>query len=79
LEEFLLRLRVVHVHRAKPFAGFAEQHADIAAVKPRAVCGGISRLVLRAYSFSKSVERHIEAIHLFIVTYNLKIKQATIA
>ena len=39
----------------------------------------VSRLVRRAYSFSKSVERHLDAIHLFIVTHNLKIKQATIA
>ena len=38
----------------------------------------VSRLVRRAYSFSKSVERHLEAIHLFIVTHNLRIKQATL-
>jgi insertion element IS1 protein InsB len=37
----------------------------------------VSRLVRRAYSFSKRVERHLDAIHLFIVTYNLKIKRAT--
>ena len=37
----------------------------------------MSRLVRRAYSFSKNVERHLEAIHLFIVTHNLLIKQAT--
>ena len=37
----------------------------------------VSRLVRRAYSFSKSIERHLEAIHLFIVTHNLLIKQAT--
>ena len=35
------------------------------------------RLVRRAYSFSKSVERHFDAVHLFIVTHNLKIKQST--
>ena len=34
----------------------------------------LSRLVRRAYSFSKSVERHAEAIHLFIANYNLQIK-----
>lgn len=39
----------------------------------------VSRLVRQAYSFSKRVERHIEAIHLFIVTHNLRIKQSTIA
>ena len=33
-----------------------------------------SRLVRRAYSFSKSEERHAEAIHLFITNYNLEIQ-----
>ena len=37
----------------------------------------VSRLVRRAYSFFKSIERHLDAIHLFIVTHNLLIKQAT--
>ena len=37
----------------------------------------MSRLVRRAYSFSKSVERHLDAIHLFITGYNLAIKKAT--
>ena len=35
----------------------------------------LGRLVRRAYSFSKSVERHLEAIHLFITTHNLSIQQ----
>ena len=39
----------------------------------------LGRLVRKSYSFSKSVERHLEAIHLFITTYNLGIKQATMA
>ena len=38
----------------------------------------MSRLVRRAYSFSKKIERHLDAVHLFIASYNLKIKQATI-
>jgi transposase len=38
----------------------------------------ISRLVRRAYSFSKSVERHLDAIHPFITGYNLQIKQSTL-
>ena len=33
-----------------------------------------SRLVRSAYSFSKSVERHAEASHLFITNYNLAIQ-----
>jgi hypothetical protein len=34
----------------------------------------MSRLVRWAYSFSKRVERHLDAIHLFITSYNLEIK-----
>ena len=37
----------------------------------------LSRLVRQADSFSKSVERHLDAIHLFITSYNLEITQAT--
>ena len=33
-----------------------------------------SRLVRRCDSFSKNEERHAEAIHLFILNYNLQIK-----
>ena len=39
----------------------------------------MSRLVRRAYSFSKKVECHLDAIHLFVTGYNLQIKQATTA
>ena len=39
----------------------------------------VSRLVRQSYSFSKSVDRHLDAIHLFIISYNLSIKQATMA
>ena len=38
----------------------------------------LRRLVRRSYSFSKRVERHLEAIHLFIVTHNLSIKHSTL-
>ena len=34
-----------------------------------------SRLVRRAYSFSKNAENHLDAIHLFITTYNLAIQR----
>ena len=37
----------------------------------------LSRLVRRSYSFSKSVERYLDAIHLFLTDYNLEIKLAT--
>ena len=35
----------------------------------------VSRLVHKAYSFSKSAENHLDAIHLFITTHNLRIKR----
>ena len=35
----------------------------------------LSRLVRRAYSFSKCPENHLDAIHLFITSYNLQIQQ----
>ena len=35
----------------------------------------VSRLVRKAYSFSKCAENHLDAIHLFITTYNLAIQQ----
>ncbi len=39
----------------------------------------LGRLVRRAYSFSKCPENHLEAIHLFITTYNQQIQgQATV-
>ena len=37
----------------------------------------VSHLVRRSYSFSKRVGRHFEAIHLFVVTHNLRIKYST--
>ena len=38
----------------------------------------VSRLIRKAYSFSECPENHLDAIHFFIVTYNLKIKQSTL-
>jgi insertion element IS1 protein InsB len=35
----------------------------------------LSRLVRKTYSFSKCAENHLDAIHLFITTYNLAIRQ----
>ena len=35
----------------------------------------VGRLVRKALSFSKNAENHLDAIHFFIVTYNLQIKQ----
>ena len=39
----------------------------------------LSRLVRRTYSFSKHAENHLDAIHLFITTYNLAIQQKATA
>ena len=39
----------------------------------------LSRLVRRAYSFSKSAERHLDAIHLFVTTYNLSLQRQSTA
>ena len=39
----------------------------------------VSRLVRRADSFSKHAENHLDAIHLFITTYNLAIQQQATA
>ena len=39
----------------------------------------VSRLVRKAYSFSKDPENHLDAIHFFIATYNLQILQSTSA
>ena len=33
----------------------------------------LSRLVRRTYSFSKHAENHLDAVHLFVTTYNLAI------
>ena len=38
-----------------------------------------SRLVRRAYSCSKNAENHLDAIHLFITTYNLTLQQKATA
>ena len=35
----------------------------------------VSRLVRKALSFSKHAENHLDAIHLFVTTYNLQIQQ----
>ena len=38
-----------------------------------------SRLVRRAYSFSKNAENHLDAIHLFITNYNLALQRKATA
>ena len=38
----------------------------------------VGRVVSRTYSFSKHAENHLYAIHFFVTTYNLAIKQSTL-
>ena len=63
--------------RTHRFCGKAEGETNHAERWFGTLRARVSRLVRRAYSFSKNVERHLDAIHLFIVTHNLKIQQAT--
>ena len=63
-----------HTHR---FCGKEEGQTNHAERFFGTLRARVSRLVRRAYSFSKSVERHLDAIHLFITGYNLRIKLAT--
>jgi insertion element IS1 protein InsB len=75
--DFWLAYEQAFPKRTHRFCGKAEgetNHAErwFGTLRARA-----SRLVRRAYSFSKSIERHLDAIHLFIVTHNLRIKHST--
>ena len=38
----------------------------------------VGRLVRKALSFSKNAENHLDAIHFFVASYNLAIKQSTL-
>ncbi len=38
----------------------------------------VGRLIRKTYSFSKGAENHLDAVHFFIATYNLAIKQLTL-
>jgi IS1 family transposase len=38
----------------------------------------VSRLVRKTLSFSKCAENHLDAIHFFVTSYNLAIKQSTL-
>ena len=65
--------------RTHRFCGKAEGETNHAERWFGTVRARLSRLVRRSYSFSKRVERHLDAIHLFITGYHLDIKQTTIA
>ena len=60
--------------RTHRFCGKAEGETNHAERWFGTVRSRLSRLVRRSYAFSKKVERHLDAIHLFITTYNLAIQ-----
>ena len=61
-----------HTHR---FCGKEEGETNHAERYFGTIRARLSRLVRRCYSFSKCVDRHAEAIHLFIVNHNLAIQR----
>ena len=77
--DFWLAYEAAFPQRTHRFCGKEEGETNHAERWFGTVRARLSRLVRKTYSFSKSIERHLEAIHLFIATYNLGIKQATIA
>ena len=75
--DFWLAYAEAFPQRTHRFCGKEEGETNHAERWFGTVRARVSRLVRRAYSFSKSVDRHLEAIHLFISTYNLRIKHST--
>ena len=61
--------------RTHRFCGKEEGETNHAELFFGTIRARLGRLVRRAYSFSKSAERHLDAIHLFVTTYNLSIQQ----
>ena len=70
-----LAYEVAFPQRTHRFCGKAEGETNHAERFFGTIRARLSRLVRRAYSFSKNVERHLDAIHLFVITYNLRIQQ----
>lgn len=77
--DFWLAYEAAFPQRTHRFCGKQEGETNHAERWFGTVRSRLGRLVRRTYSFSKRVERHLEAIHLFITAYNLDIKQTTIA
>ena len=77
--DFWLAYGAAFPPRTHRFCGKEEGETNHAERWFGAVRARVSRLVRRSYSFSKSVERHLDAIHLFIATHNLRIKHSTLA
>ena len=77
--DFWLAYEAAFPQRTHRFCGKEEGQTNHAERWFGTLRARLGRLVRRAYSFSKSVERHLEAIPLFIASYNLEIKKATMA
>ena len=77
--DFWLAYEAAFPQRTHRFCGKEEGETNHAERFFGTLRARVSRLVRRSYSFSKSVERHLDAIHLFIATHNLRIKHSTSA
>jgi insertion element IS1 protein InsB len=77
--DFWLAYEAAFPQRTHRFCAKAEGETNHAERWFGALRARMSRLVRQAYSFSKKVERHLDAIHLFITGYNLRIKQSTVS
>ena len=75
--DFWLAYQTAFPQRTHRFCGKQEGETNHAERWFGTLRARMSRLVRRTYSFSKNVERHLDAIHLFITDYNLERKQAT--
>ena len=69
--DFWLAYEAAFPRRTHRFCGKEEGETNHAERWFGTLRSRLSRLVRRTYSFSKSVERHLDAIHLFITGYNL--------
>ena len=77
--DFWLAYEAAFPQRTHRFCGKEEGETNHAERFFGTLRARVSRLVRRAYSFSKRVDRHLDAIHLFLTGYNLRIREATIA
>ncbi len=72
--DFWLAYEKAFPQRTHRFCGKKEGETNHAERWFGTVRSRLSRLVRRTYSFSKKIECHLDAIHLFITTYNLAIQ-----
>ena len=77
--DFWLAYENIFPRRTHRFCGKEEGETNHAERFFGTIRARLGRLVRRTYSFSKCVERHLEAIHLFITGYNLRIQQQSTA